>query len=136
MMRSRRSNVPFGGCPVRATSSVIAAKWKVEIVWYLAFGTKRFAELRELLPGISEKVLTAQLKSLEKHGVVSRTVAAVKPPWVDYSLTPAGCELIYVMDGLCAWGVKHLGVPPTMAGRPPMLVKSSPPPFSAKPTSA
>lgn len=124
-MRPRQRNVPFGGCPVRATSAVIAGKWKVEIVWYLAFGAKRFAELRELLPGISEKVLTAQLKSLEKHGVVSRTVAAIKPPWVEYALTPAGCELIRLMDGLCAWGVQHLGVPPTMAGRPPMLSEPS-----------
>ncbi len=122
-MQARRSTVPFGGCPVRATSAVMAGKWKVEIVWYLAFGTKRFAELRELLPGISEKVLTAQLKSLEKDGVVRRTVAAQKPLWVDYSLTDAGGELILLMDGLCAWGVKHLGVPPTMTGRPPMLME-------------
>jgi DNA-binding HxlR family transcriptional regulator len=110
---------------VRATSAVIAGKWKVEIVWYLAFGAKRFAELRELLPGISEKVLTAQLKSLEKDGVVRRTVAATKPPWVEYSLTDAGCELIHLMDCLCTWGVKHLGVPPTMTGRPPMLTQRS-----------
>ena len=108
---------------MRATSAVMAGKWKVEIVWYLAFGTKRFAELRELLPGISEKVLTAQLKSLEKDGVVRRTVAAQKPLWVDYSLTDAGRELVRLMDGLCAWGVKHLGVPPTMTGRPPMLTE-------------
>jgi DNA-binding HxlR family transcriptional regulator len=106
---------------VRATSAVIAGKWKVEIVWYLAFGTKRFAELRDLLPGISEKVLTAQLKSLEKDGVVRRRTAAVKPLWVEYSLTDAGCDLIQLMDGLCGWGVRYLGVPPTMTGRPPML---------------
>jgi len=124
-MQARRSTVPFGGCPVRATSAVMAGKWKVEIVWYLAFGTKRFAELRELLPGISEKVLTAQLKSLEKDGVVLRTVAAQKPLWVEYCLTDAGCELIHIMAGLCAWGVKHLGVPPTMTGMPPMLMERS-----------
>lgn len=110
---------------MRATSAVISGKWKVEIVWYLAFGTKRFAELRDLLPGISEKMLTSQLKDLEKNGVVFRTVAATKPPWVEYSLTDAGGELIRVMDGLCAWGVKHLGVPPTMTGRPPILMKPS-----------
>jgi DNA-binding HxlR family transcriptional regulator len=121
-MLARRSTVPFGGCPVRATSAVIAGKWKVEIVWYLAFGTKRFAELRDLLAGISEKVLTAQLKSLERDGVVRRKTAAIKPLWVEYSLTDAGSELIRLMDGLCAWGVKHLGVPPTMTGRPPMLI--------------
>jgi DNA-binding HxlR family transcriptional regulator len=124
-MQTKRSDVPFGGCPVRATSAVIAGKWKVEIVWYLAFGTKRFAELRDLLPGISEKMLSAQLKLLEKDGVVHRSVTETKPPWVEYSLTEAGKELISLMDGLCAWGMKHLGVPPTMAGRPPMLNEPS-----------
>ena len=109
---------------MRATSAVMAGKWKVEIVWYLAFGTQRFAKLRELLPGVSEKVLTAQLRSLEKDGVVHRKVAANKPLWVEYSLTDAGCELVHLMDGLCAWGVKYLGVPPTMTGRPPMLMET------------
>jgi DNA-binding HxlR family transcriptional regulator len=123
-MGSTRSIARFGGCPVRATSAVFAGKWKVEIVWYLAFGTKRFAELRDLLPGISEKILSSQLKNLEKDGVVQRTVTATKPPWVDYSLTEAGHELIYVMDRMCGWGTKYLGVPPTMAGRPPMLAGS------------
>lgn len=125
-MQARQKTVPFGGCPVRATSAVIAGKWKVEIVWYLAFGTKRFAEIRDLLPGISEKMLTAQLRDLEKDGVICRSVASTKPLWVEYSLTDAGCELIHLMDGLCAWSVKHLGVPPTMTGRPPMLMKQFP----------
>lgn len=120
-MQPRQNNVPFGGCPVRATSAVISGKW--EVVWYLAFGKKRFAELRDLLPGISEKMLASQLKELEKDGVLFRTVAATKPLWVEYSLTDAGCELIHLMNGLCAWGVKHLGVPPTMTGRPPMLLE-------------
>lgn len=124
-MQARQQTVPFGGCPVRATSAVIAGKWKVEIVWYLAFGKKRFAEIRDLLPGISEKMLTAQLRDLERDGVISRSVAARKPLWVEYFLTDAGRELVYLMDGLCAWGVKHLHVPPTMTGRPPMLMKHS-----------
>ncbi len=111
----------FRGCPIRGTTAVIAGKWKVEIVWYLAFGTKRFAELRDLLPGISEKVLAAQLKSLEKDGVVRRDSIGGKLLWVDYSLTEAGVELIRLMDHLCAWGVKHLGIPPTMTGRPDLL---------------
>jgi len=99
----------------------MAGKWKVEIVWYLAFGTKRFAELRALLPGVSEKMLAAQLKSLIRDGIVSRIETDRKPPRVDYSLTAAGNELVYLMNDLCAWGVRHLGVPPTMAGMPPML---------------
>ena len=50
------------GCPVQGTANVIAGKWKVLIVWHLSFGTRRFAQIRDLLPGVSEKVLTAQLK--------------------------------------------------------------------------
>ena len=53
------------GCPVQATSNVFAGKWKVLIVWHLGFGSRRFAEIRDLLPGVSEKVLAAQLRELE-----------------------------------------------------------------------
>ena len=116
----------FRGCPIRGTAAVISGKWKVEIVWYLAFGTRRFAELRDLLPGISEKVLAAQLKALEKDGVVCRTTIGVKPLWVDYALTDAGVDLIRLMDHLCSWGVKHLGIPPTMTGRRPEILDSPP----------
>jgi DNA-binding HxlR family transcriptional regulator len=109
------------GCPVQATSNVIAGKWKVLIVWHLAFGAKRFAELRDRLPGVSEKVLTAQLKDLERDGVILRISAHSQPPRVDYMLTKAGEDLVRVMDAMCAWGSKYLGVEPTLTGRPPLL---------------
>ncbi|HZC65917.1 MAG TPA: helix-turn-helix domain-containing protein, partial [Candidatus Dormibacteraeota bacterium] len=70
------------GCPVQATVAVMRGKWKVSILWNLAFGPKRFAELAKRLGKISEKVLTAQLRQLERDGVVSRTVAAGVPPKV------------------------------------------------------
>ena len=60
------------GCPVQATSNVLAGKWKVLIVWHLSFGSYRFAELRTLLPGVTEKVLTAQLRDLQRDGIISR----------------------------------------------------------------
>ncbi len=120
-MHDQQNSSQFNGCPVRATSAVIAGKWKVEIVWYLAFESRRFAELRDLLPGISEKMLSAQLKSLERDGIVRRVSFETQPPHVTYFLTEPGRELVRVMDHLCTWGVKHLGIPPTMAGRPPML---------------
>ena len=63
------------GCPVQATSNVLAGKWKVLIVWHLSFGSRRFAEIRKLLPGVSEKVLAAQLRDLERDGVVKRLSA-------------------------------------------------------------
>jgi DNA-binding HxlR family transcriptional regulator len=83
-------------------------------VWHLAFGVKRFAEIRNLLPGVSEKVLTDQLRQLEKDGVLQRKVTHSVPPRVDYGLTAAGRELIPVMQAMCDWGSKHLGIKPTL----------------------
>jgi len=105
------------GCPVQATSNVLAGKWKVLIVWYLSFGSRRFAELRDLLPGVSEKVLTAQLRQLERDGVLLRRVTHSVPPRVDYRLSDAGQDLIPVMQAMCHWGTKHLGVQPNLMHR-------------------
>ena len=102
------------GCPVQATSNVISGKWKVLIVWHLSFGSRRFAEIRDLLPGVSEKVLTAQLRELERDGVIRRLVTETVPPRVDYMLSDAGSELIPVMEAMCGWGTKHLGGPPSI----------------------
>jgi len=102
------------GCPVQATSNVLAGKWKVLIVWHLSFGSRRFAELRNLLPGVSEKVLTAQLRQLERDGVVVRSATETVPPRVNYALSAAGSELIPVMHAMCKWGTKHLGVQPNL----------------------
>ena len=105
------------GCPVQATSNVIAGKWKVLIVWHLSFGSRRFAEVRDLLPGVTEKVLTSQLRELEHDGVIKRLVTETVPRRVDYMLSDAGNELISVMDAMCSWGTKHLGVAPNMPRR-------------------
>ncbi len=102
------------GCPVQATSNALAGKWKVLIVWHLGFGSRRFAELRGLLPGVSEKVLAAQLRELERDGILLRHSAESVPPRVDYLLSDAGNELIPVMEAMCGWGTKHLGVPPNL----------------------
>jgi DNA-binding HxlR family transcriptional regulator len=110
------------GCPVQATANVMAGKWKVLIVWHLSFASRRFAELRRLLPGVSEKVLTAQLKELERDGVVRRLAEQTVPPRVDYLLSDAGKELISVMEAMCAWGTKHLGVPPSLPRLAPAAV--------------
>ncbi len=102
------------GCPVQGTSNVLAGKWKVLIVWHLSFGARRFAEIRDLLPGVSEKVLTAQLRELERDGVIKRLSSNTVPPRVDYTLSDAGNELIPVMEAMCSWGTKHLGIPPNL----------------------
>ena len=92
----------------------LAGKWKVLIVWHLSFGSRRFAEIRDLLPGVSEKVLTAQLRELEHDGVIRRLATEIVPPRVDYLLSDAGKELIPVMEAMCSWGTKHLGVEPSL----------------------
>jgi DNA-binding HxlR family transcriptional regulator len=107
------------GCPVQATSNVFAGKWKVLIVWHLSFGTLRFAKIRDLLPGVSEKVLAAQLRQLEGDGVIRRQSAETIPPRVEYMLSEAGEELIPVMEAMCSWGTKYLGVMPNLPRNEP-----------------
>lgn len=106
------------GCPVQGTINTLSGKWKVLAIWHLGFGAKRFAELRRLLPGVSEKVLTSQLRQMESDGIVHRKVKRASPPEVTYSLTGAGQELIEPMSILCAWGTRHLGIPPNLPRYP------------------
>jgi DNA-binding HxlR family transcriptional regulator len=88
----------------------MAGKWKVLIVWHLSFGSRRFAEIRDFLSGASEKVLTAQLRELQHHGVIERMVTPLVPPRVDYRLTDRGKELVTAMEAMCARSMKHLGI--------------------------
>lgn len=112
------------GCPVQGTINVVSGKWKVLAIWHLGFSAKRFAELRKLLPGISEKVLTAQLRQLEADGIVQRKVTCASPPQVTYSLSRAGEQLIEPLSTLCAWGTKYLGIPPNLPRYPKAQTKS------------
>ncbi len=109
---------PHHGCPVRATVNVLSGKWKVQAVWRLSFGPLRFAELRNLLQGVSEKVLTAQLRELEKDGVVTRREVRSSPPKVTYSLSASGQTLIPLLEGLCDWGSKQFGIKPNLPRHP------------------
>jgi DNA-binding HxlR family transcriptional regulator len=109
------------GCPIRATINVMSGKWKVQAVWHLSFGPRRFAELRGLLRGVSEKVLAAQLRELEKDGVVNRMAVRSSPPRVTYSLSPAGETLIPLLEGLCDWGSKQFGIKPNLPRNPRTL---------------
>ena len=111
MPKNQKNNF---GCPVQGTINVLSGKWKVLAVWHLGFMPRRFAELRNLLPGVSEKVLTAQLRQLEKDGVIQRKIKSSIPPQVTYALTKAGDDLIPMMTDLCHWGTRHLGIPPNL----------------------
>jgi DNA-binding HxlR family transcriptional regulator len=108
---------PHYGCPIKATTNTLAGKWKVMIVWQLSFGQMRFAEIRDGLPGVSEKVLTEQLRQLEADGILRRTVLPAVPPRVDYELTEAGRDLIPIMRTMCDWAGAYLGVQPNFPRR-------------------
>lgn len=94
-------------CPAEGTLEIIGGRWKVLIVWQLFRGARRFSELLRALDGITQKMLTQQLRELERHGVVHRTVYPQVPPKVEYSLTPLGESLRPVVDAMCAWGLKY-----------------------------
>jgi DNA-binding HxlR family transcriptional regulator len=96
-------------CPAETTLDVIGGRWKVLIVWQLFRGEMRFSELSRALDGITQKMLTQQLRELEKDGIVYRQVYAQIPPKVEYSLTPLGESLRPVVDAMCEWGMKQRG---------------------------
>src|SRR6187402_3160151 len=92
-------------CPVTTALSVIGGKWKVIILWHLKEGgVKRFGELQRLVRGISQKMLTQELRDLEESGLVSRKVYPVVPPKVEYSLTETGWSLKPLLEQLSDWG--------------------------------
>ncbi|WP_352402509.1 winged helix-turn-helix transcriptional regulator [Synergistes jonesii] len=94
----------FPACPVETTLVLIGNKWKVLILRDLILGTKRFGELRKSLGGVSQKVLTTQLRDMEEKGLVSRKIYAEVPPRVEYSLTGLGASLKPVLDAMWEWG--------------------------------
>ena len=96
-------------CPSRLVLDRIADKWTALIIQILARGTIRYATLHREIGGISQKMLTQTLRSLERDGLVQRTVHPVVPPKVEYSLTKLGRTLIEPLQGLCRWSEKHLG---------------------------
>jgi len=102
------------GCPVQATINLMSGKWKVQILWHLSFGPRRFAELRRKLRSVSEKVLTDQLRQLERDGVLTRTSTNTSPPQVTYSLNAEGEKLVPMMESLCNWGSAHSGIKPNL----------------------
>lgn len=87
-------------CPVEYTATLIGNKWKIIILRDLLTGTKRYSELTRSVVGISAKVLTENLKDLERAGIISRTVYPVVPPKVEYSLTKKGEDLKNVIKAM------------------------------------
>lgn len=94
-------------CPVEVTLMLISDKWKVLILRDLMEGTKRFGELKKSIGNITQKVLTANLRSMEESGLLTRTVYAEVPPRVEYTLTEVGYSLKVVTDAMVKWGTEY-----------------------------
>ena len=97
---------------MRRAFGLLSGKWKLEIMWLLNQRVYRFGELRKAIPGITQHMLTAQLRELEADGLVSRTVFAEVPPRVDYEITPKARGLGPTMEALTAWWQLYGGTVP------------------------
>ena len=105
--RLRRPN-PVGGCPLTAALAAIGGKWKLIIVYWLAESPKHFAALRKVMPGVSQKVLTQQLRELVSDGIAHRRPTGAIPAPVEYSLTDYGRSVLPLVEGVRLWGKAHM----------------------------
>jgi DNA-binding HxlR family transcriptional regulator len=95
-------------CPVEVCTEIIGGKWKGKILYYLLSTTRRYGELRKLIPDATQRMLTTQLRELEEDGVIKRKVYPEVPPRVEYSLSTRGQKLKPVIDSMWHWGSDFL----------------------------
>jgi DNA-binding HxlR family transcriptional regulator len=118
MMMERMAGKEFN-CEKELTLSIIGGKWKMLILWHLGKeGTKRFGELKALIPGITQRMLVNQLRELENDYIVKRVVYPVVPPKVEYSLTDEGKSLMPILDAMYSWGRNYMD---TVLESPPVI---------------
>lgn len=98
----------YVGCPVQHARSFLGGKWQIGILWHLKDGPIRFSAVREALPGLSEKVLTENLRFFESAGIVEKQLFASIPPKVEYRLTPDGETLIPILKQIIGWSYRHM----------------------------
>jgi DNA-binding HxlR family transcriptional regulator len=103
----RRPNA-VGGCPLTAALAAIGGKWKLIIVYWLAESPKHFSRLRQVIPGISQKVLTQQLRELISDGIVQRKPTGAIPAPVEYSVTDYGRSVFPLLEDVRLWGTAHM----------------------------
>ena len=99
---------PVEGCPLTAAFAAIGGKWKLIIIYWLAESPKHFAALRKAMPGISQKVLTQQLRELMSDGLVNRDAKGAVPAPVVYSLSDYGRSVLPLVEDVRKWGRGHL----------------------------
>ncbi|MCU0543854.1 MAG: helix-turn-helix transcriptional regulator [Oscillatoriaceae cyanobacterium Prado104] len=109
-MQVKEGSLERANCPVERTLEVIGGRWKVLILRELFQGVKRFNELQRAVNGITQKMLTQQLREMESDGIVHREIYLQVPPKVEYSLTPLGASLKPIIDTMHEWGVRHINL--------------------------
>ena len=109
-------------CPVTHALDLLGGKWKIQILWQLAQGPRRFGALRRAVPGVSERMLAQQLRALAADGFVARTAFPEVPPRVVYALTERGASLVPALSALADWAVVHLDGPWAEAASEPAAV--------------
>lgn len=108
MKNQENQNKRIHSCPIETCLELLSGKWKPRILWHLHQNeVLRFSELRRKLPGITAKMLTQQLRELERDGLVHREVYPVVPPKVEYSYSEFGETLRPVLNRIADWGVKN-----------------------------
>lgn len=124
-MPETRPNVFDANCGSREVLAMVTHRWTMLLLYALGTGTKRHGELKEMLGGISQKMLTQTLRDLERDGLVARVDHGELPRRVDYSLTPLGATLHETLGAICRWSEQHLHdvrdarlAPPPTAARP------------------
>ena len=98
---------PIPACPVEMTLQLIGDKWKILILRDLLTGTKRFGELKKSVTGITQKVITSNLRDMESSGLWTREVFPEVPPRVEYTLTDTGYSLEPILDSMYSWGENY-----------------------------
>ena len=106
-----KRNIDYNDCPINTTIRIIGGKWKIPVLYVLREKTLRFSEIQKSLPQVTQKMLTQQLRELEKDGLVSRKVYAQVPPKVEYTITPMAKKLEPIIDALCQWGTDYQNKP-------------------------
>ena len=131
-MRKQR-HTAYTNCPVEATLDIIGGKWKSIILFRVLEETRRFNELRRLVPNLTQRMLTNQLRELERDGLIARKVYAQVPPKVEYSITGLGKTLEPVLLALTQWAQVHMQ-PRLAADNLPVPARVSAEPATAVPS--
>ena len=94
-------------CPMDVTINILSGKWKIAILWHLSRGVVRFNEFQRMLPNITQKTLTMQLRELERDSIIYRKVYPEVPPKVEYGLTEVGESMKPILSSMCEWGKEY-----------------------------